>query len=194
MRHILLATGNRNKVREAAEILGSGWRIECLADHPEITPAEETGATFEENATLKALAASLHFDGMVLADDSGLEVDALGGAPGVRSARYAGEDASDAENVAKLLDELAGVGTGPGARSARFRCVIALARKGTLLGTFEGSVEGSITLAPHGEGGFGYDPVFLPTGSDRTFAEMAPREKHALSHRGRALAALSIPD
>jgi XTP/dITP diphosphohydrolase len=147
---------------------------------------EETGETFEENASLKALAASAHFEGWVLADDSGLEVDALGGAPGVRSARFSGEGATDASNRALLLEKLAGIPEDQ--RSARFRCVIALARGGEVLAHFSGSVEGAIIASEKGEGGFGYDPLFVPVGFSETFAELSAETKNRLSHRGRALA------
>ncbi len=186
-RHILLATGNHNKTREVSEILGPDWIVESLADHPQIKPAEETGSSFEENASLKALAASHHYHGLVLADDSGLEVDALGGMPGVYSARYAGNQATDADNIAKLLHALESVGVDPVERRARFRCVIVAALRGKTIGSFEGTVEGSISLLPHGHSGFGYDPVFIPAGFQKTFAEMSAAEKHSISHRSRAL-------
>jgi XTP/dITP diphosphohydrolase len=150
--------------------------------------------TFEENAILKAVAASQyrrvqdrHL--LVVADDSGLEVDALGGAPGIFSARYAGEDASDKENIVKLLSELARRNVPLDQRSARFRCVIALAHEGKLLGKFEGVVEGSIVDLPRGSRGFGYDPIFLPSGFDKTFGELPIELKNRISHRARAIRA-----
>jgi len=149
---------------------------------------EETGITFEENATLKAVAASRLFDGWVIADDSGLEVDALGGAPGVLSARYAGPGADDAANNALLLKNLSGF-SGPG-RSGRFRCVIVLARAGQKLAAFSGAVEGTILTGPRGTSGFGYDPLFVADGTDATFAELGDKSKNAISHRSRALASL----
>lgn len=184
---ILVATGNRNKVREIAEILGSGWNVSSLLEHPEIQPAEETGETFRANAEMKAVGASRHFAGYVLADDSGLEVDALGGRPGVYSARYAGKGADDASNRRKLIDELRGTGARGRERTARFRCVIAIALRGDVLECFEGAVEGVIANADRGAGGFGYDPLFIPCGECRTFAELPAEAKHAVSHRGRAL-------
>jgi XTP/dITP diphosphohydrolase len=149
---------------------------------------EETGVTFEENATLKALAVSGHFDGWVIADDSGLEVDALRGAPGVWSARFSGDGATDASNRALLLEKLEGVRGKD--RSARFRCVIVLARAGRKLAAFSGSVEGVIINQEKGSGGFGYDPLFVPEGHCETFAQLGSEVKNALSHRARALAGL----
>ena len=183
---LLLATRNAHKTREVREILGDGWDVEDLTARPDLPEVEETGATFEENARLKAVAGSAHYDGWVLADDSGLEVDALDGAPGVRSARFAGEGADMAANRALLLEKLREV-RGP-ERSGRFHCVLALAKGGEVVDVFHGTVEGVITPSERGSGGFGYDPVFVPQGSCRTFAEFTPREKHSCSHRGRALA------
>ena len=183
---LLLATRNANKTREVREMLGAGWEVEDLTARPDLPDVEETGETFEENAKLKALAASAHYDGWVLADDSGLEVDALGGAPGVRSARFAGDGADMASNRARLLEKLSAVRGKD--RRGRFRCVLALARDGRIDGTFSGAVEGFIAPAERGAGGFGYDALFMPEGSCRTFAEFTPREKHSCSHRGRALA------
>ena len=186
MRQLLLATRNPGKTREFAEILGEDFAVRDLSAESGLPLIEETGATFAENATLKAVATSQLFPGIVVADDSGLEVDALNGAPGVYSARYAGEGASDKENLAKLLAELA---KSPASRpyTARFRCVLALAKEGSLLETFEGVVEGIIVGAPRGSAGFGYDPVFQPTGFSQTFAELASAEKNRVSHRGRAI-------
>jgi XTP/dITP diphosphohydrolase len=187
---LLLATRNRHKSREFRELLGRDFEVIDLCSFPEITIPEETGRTFEENATLKAIAGSRDRCLLVVADDSGLEVDALRGAPGVYSARYAGENATDADNVGKLLRELSAQSVAPEKRSARFRCVIALAQNGKLLGVFEGVVEGSIVDPPRGTGGFGYDPVFQPNGFDQTFGEMPPESKNKISHRGTAIAAL----
>ena len=186
---LFLATRNPHKTREVREILGGGWEVTDLTDLAGIPEAEETGATFEENACIKALSASPHYDGWVLADDSGLEVDALGGAPGVRSARFAGESAGMDENRALLLEKMKGLDGEE--RRGRFRCVLALAKNGAVVRTFSGAVEGSITDAERGYGGFGYDPLFVPEGGALTFAEMTAEEKHALSHRGRALALLA---
>jgi XTP/dITP diphosphohydrolase len=188
MHQLLLATRNWHKTREFAEILADGFEVHDLTEAVELPVAEETGLTFEVNAILKAVEASKQFQGLVVADDSGLEVDALRGAPGIYSARYAGEHATGAANVAKLLDELARCETG--LRSARFRCSLALAQEGTLLGTFDGVVEGTIVDAPRGEGGFGYDPVFQPRGYEQTFAELSSAEKNRISHRARAIRSL----
>jgi XTP/dITP diphosphohydrolase len=182
---LLLATRNANKTREVREILGDGWEVEDLTARPDLPDVEETGETFEGNAKLKALAAAEHYDGWVLADDSGLEVDALGGAPGVRSARFAGEEADMVANRALLLEKLREVRGKD--RRGRFRCVLALARGGQVVATFSGAVEGIIAPAERGRGGFGYDPLFVAEGMCRTFAEVTPGEKHACSHRGRAL-------
>lgn len=186
---LLLATRNAHKTREVREILGDAWVVEDLTARPDLPDVEETGATFEDNARLKALAAAAHYDGWVLADDSGLEVDALGGEPGVRSARFAGKGAEMEENRALLLERMRDVPEG--ARAARFRCVLALARGGDVVRVFNGAVEGVIIAEERGVGGFGYDPMFVPTGGAKTFAEMTSAEKHSLSHRGRALAALA---
>ena len=186
MRQLLLATRNPHKTREFAQILGDEFVVRDLSTETELPPVEETGATFAENAVLKAVATSRHFAGVVVADDSGLEVDALNGAPGVHSARYAGGDATDKQNIAKLLAELeAHPNRSP--YSARFRCVLALAREGEVLETVEGIVEGTILATPRGCGGFGYDPIFQPTGSAQTFAELPPVEKNRISHRARAI-------
>ena len=185
MRRLLIATKNSHKTAEIRAILGSEWDVSDLTTYPHYAAPEETGATFLENATIKALAASRIFPGLVLADDSGLEVDALGGAPGVFSARYAGPNATDAENRAKLLRELAA--RGPMQRSARFRCVIAFARAGTLLTNFAGVVEGRITSREYGAGGFGYDSLFALENGAKTFAELPEAVKNESSHRARAL-------
>lgn len=183
---LLLATRNPHKTREVREILGGAWEVSDMSVLPGMPEVKETGVTFEENARIKALAAVAAFDGWVLADDSGLEVDALGGAPGVRSARFAGDSAGMEENRALLLDKMADVGAEQ--RRGRFRCVLALAKDGAVVSVFSGAVEGFISAQERGSHGFGYDPVFVPEGHERTFAEMTASEKHALSHRGRALA------
>jgi XTP/dITP diphosphohydrolase len=181
--HLLIATKNAHKTDEIRAILGATWMIEDLNAYPSIEAPEETGTTFLENATIKAVAASRIFPGIVLSDDSGLEVDALGGAPGVYSARYAGADATAAEHRAKLLRALAGVRE----RAARFRCTMVLAENGTVLGAFDGVVEGAIIDEERGAGGFGYDPLFVPGGYSATFAELPGTVKNLLSHRGRAM-------
>ena len=186
MQTLLIATRNAHKTREIGQMLGSGWRVSDLLSFPHSPVMEETGATFEENAMLKALGISRVFTGLVLADDSGLEVDALGGAPGVRSARFAGGNANDAENrraLIQLLKNLRG-----DELKARFRCVMVLATQGELLGSFEGTVEGKVIPEERGFGGFGYDSIFIPNGYSETFAELQPEIKNSLSHRGRALA------
>jgi XTP/dITP diphosphohydrolase len=185
---LVLATANADKAREISEILGPQVRL--LPRPPDAPEVDETGTTLLDNARLKADAIARIAGAASVADDTGLEVDALGGAPGVWSARYAGPDASYADNVAKLIAALDGVP--PERRSARFRTV-ALARwpdGGEVVG--EGVVEGRISLTARGAGGFGYDPVFEPSeGDGRTFAEMEPAAKHRISHRGRAFTALA---
>ena len=195
---IVVATRNRNKLAELRRILaGSPVELEGLDAWPECPEVEETGDSFEENAILKASFAA-RFTGLTaLADDSGLEVDALAGAPGVRSARYAGDAADDRANLSKLLHALEEVPAGK--RSARFRAAIALASPdGKIIRTFQGKVDGTIGFGPKGETGFGYDPVFYPLGYDVTFAQMGPARKDAISHRADALrqlkAFLSSPD
>jgi XTP/dITP diphosphohydrolase len=183
---LVLATRNAHKTREFRELLGQSFEIKHLSSNPEIVMPKETGRTFEENAILKATSVSKWFEGLVIADDSGLETDALNGAPGIYSARYAGESAGDTANVDKLLRELSEVTR----RSARCRCVIALACAGEVLGTVEGVVKGTITDRPRGSRGFGYDPVFQPIGFAETFAEMAPQLKNDISHRSKAVAVL----
>ena len=183
---LLLATRNLHKTREFAEILGRGFDLSDLTGVTSLPAVEDTGLTFEANAILKAVETSKHFQGLVVADDSGLEVDALNGAPGIYSARYAGQNASEAENVAKLLRELAARDPAAAA-SARFRCVLALAREGKVLGTFEGVIEGSIVRAHRGAAGFGYDPVFQADGFDATFGELSSAEKNRISHRAQAI-------
>jgi XTP/dITP diphosphohydrolase len=186
---LLLATRNQHKTRELRQLLGKDFEVIDLSAFPEISMPNETGSTFAENATLKALTVSKHRDlqnHLVIADDSGLEVDALDGAPGIYSARYAGEYAGDATNIEKLLRELTGVQD----RSACFRCVIALTRTGKVLGTYEGMVKGTIVDLPRGTAGFGYDPIFQPNGFTQTFAEMPADHKNKISHRARAMAAL----
>ena len=183
MIQLLVATGNRHKTEEIRAMLGADYDVSDLSAHPDLPTVEETGTTFLENATLKAVEISLQVPGMVLSDDSGLEVDALNGAPGVYSSRYAGDDGNDAANNAKLLLELDGATS----RSARFRCVMVLAKSGKVLAHFDGTVEGSIIHELQGDGGFGYDPLFVPDGFDRTFAELGEQVKNGLSHRAHAM-------
>ena len=187
-RSLLVSTRNAHKVEEIREILGPQFLISDLSALPGFPEVEETGSTFQDNAAIKALAASERFDGWVIADDSGLEVDALNGAPGVRSARFSGESATDASNRTLLLEKLLPV-RGQ-ARSARFRCVIALARDGKVVASFSGSVEGVIIPQEKGTGGFGYDSLFVPEGHCETFAQLGADIKNSLSHRARALSEL----
>jgi XTP/dITP diphosphohydrolase len=182
-----VATRNPHKTRELWQILGSDFTVRDLRAHSEISEIAETGTSFEKNAKLKALAVSRKLPGLVIADDSGLEVDALGGAPGIYSARYAGANATNKERIDKLLEELARIDAKKEKRSARFRCVLALARNGDVLGTFEGIVEGQIADRPRGSHGFGYDPIFVPNGFQQTFGQLGSTEKNQLSHRARAL-------
>ena len=188
-RRILIATRNPGKVREFALALEpQGFEVfgmDALADSGEI---EETGNTFEANARLKAEGYSAHTDMLVLADDSGIEVDALDGVPGVESARYGGPELDDEGRTRLLLQELEGVPDER--RTARFRCVLALARDGKTFATFDGVIEGRINHAPAGENGFGYDPIFFHPPSGCTTAQLAPAEKQKVSHRGQAIAAL----
>jgi XTP/dITP diphosphohydrolase len=184
---LIVATRNAHKTREIAQILGSALAVQDLTTHPEISEIAENGASFEENAKLKAIAVSKQLPGLVIADDSGLEVEALGGAPGIHSARYAGKNASDTEKIAKLLGELAKVDAKGDQRRARFRCVLAVAREGQVLGMFEGVVEGEIAERSRGSHGFGYDPVFVPDGFEETFAELPEKLKNSVSHRAKAI-------
>lgn len=187
---IVLATKNRKKVEEIKKIfgvMGTVSRIYTLDDFPDYGEVVEDGDTFEANAVKKALYVSKCTGMTALADDSGLEVEALNGEPGVFSARYAGESADDRANLEKLLKEMAAVPSGK--REARFVCCIAMASQGEVE-TFTGYVEGTIGTESRGMNGFGYDPVFFPKGHDRTFAEMNDNEKNVLSHRGEALGKL----
>jgi XTP/dITP diphosphohydrolase len=184
MRPVFIATSNPGKLRDFAAAAGR-IPIAALPDFDSLPQAIEDGPTFEENARKKAEHFSRFAPGeLVLADDSGLEVGALGGAPGVYSARYAGENAGDAANNARLLRELSGVGNSD--RAGRFVCVIAVARDGHTLATFRGEAEGQILDAPRGSGGFGYDPLFYSPALKKTFAELLPEEKARVSHRGAA--------
>ena len=183
MTRLLVATGNRHKTEEIQAILGESFKITDLTSHPDFPEVEESGVTFLENATLKAVEISRRVSDIVLSDDSGLEVDALNGAPGVYSARFAGEDASDDDNNTKLLMDL----KGKTQRTARFKCVMVLAKEGKVLAHFEGAVEGRILDAPRGDTGFGYDPLFVPDGFDLSFAELGQETKNGLSHRARAM-------
>jgi XTP/dITP diphosphohydrolase len=178
---LLLATGNAHKVAEVQAILGTAWAVE--GRDPEV---EETGATFEDNALLKARALADAMGETAVADDSGIEIDALGGAPGVRSARWADEG----DWIPKVLRELDGVP--PEGRGCRYVCAAAVVWPDGREAVVRGTVDGLVPPAPRGTGGFGYDPIMQPhEGDGRTFAEMTDAEKHALSHRGRAFRALA---
>ncbi|EYB67102.1 deoxyribonucleotide triphosphate pyrophosphatase [Deinococcus phoenicis] len=185
---VVVATGNAGKVREIAEALGNleagglGWQLEALNGLP---LPEETGTTYEENAALKACAAAITTGLPALADDSGLEVAALNGQPGVYSARF-GNRANDTERNVYLLEKLRGAAD----RRAKFVSVVILAYPDGHLETYRGELPGTLLEGPRGENGFGYDPLFVPDGETRTLAEMTVAEKRAISHRGRALAAL----
>jgi XTP/dITP diphosphohydrolase len=185
---LCIATRNTNKVAEMAGVLEPWWVVKSSADYPELEEIEETGDTFLANATLKAQATSVTIPDYVLADDSGLECDALDGAPGVFSARYGGIPSSTEKNNAKLLEELNRVGAvTPQQRAARYRCVLALAREGEIIQTFDGACEGTIAMTSKGAGGFGYDPLFIPQGYARTFGQLGAKTKANLSHRAVAL-------
>lgn len=191
-RHLVIATHNAHKTGEFRALLEPEWTVEDLSAFPHLPVPEETGVTFEENATIKALAAAeaLGPGVLVVADDSGLEVDALEGRPGVYSARYAGAGAGDRENLQKVLDELAGAGVQGQARRGRFHCVLVAARGPEKLAAFHGAVEGVLADEARGSGGFGYDPAFIPDGFGETFGELPGEVKNRLSHRARALAGL----
>lgn len=186
-KEIVFATNNPHKLSEVRQILGPEFSVRSLADigcHDEIP---ETASTLQGNALIKARWVKERYGFDCFADDTGLQVDALGGAPGVFTARYAGDDCSPADNVAKLLRELQGVTD----RSARFVTVIALVRQAFGEELMEGTVEGSIATSPCGTDGFGYDPIFIPEDAGITFAQMGPEAKNAISHRARAVARLA---
>jgi XTP/dITP diphosphohydrolase len=189
---LVVATRNRHKTREIQQILGPEFNVRDLGAYPKVSQIREGGSSFEENAKRKALAASRQLPALVIADDSGLEVDALGGAPGIYSARYAGANATESDKIDKLLRKLARVRATEDERRARFRCVLALARNGNLLGTFEGIVEGRIADEVRGDYGFGYDPIFIPEGLEQTFGELPTEVKNAISHRAKAIRALAV--
>lgn len=189
MKELVVATGNAGKVKELAALLeGLGIVLRSLRDFPRVPTVVEDGETFEQNAIKKARVACEATGLPVIADDSGLSVDALGGRPGVFSARYAGEGSSDRENNRKLLRELEGLGVEQ--RTAAFHCVIALCLPDGFCKTFDGELKGVITEAPAGDGGFGYDPLFLVPEYGMTLAELPLEVKNRISHRGRAFAAL----
>ncbi len=189
---ILIATRNSGKLQELQELLyGFPFQLRSLNDFPFSTEVEETGSSFADNAVLKAREYARQTGLWTLADDSGLEVDALGGAPGIFSARYGGAGASDADRIAKLLEELSR--TKDAARRARFVCVIALTgTQDTEVNTFTGTCAGQIAFEPRGTHGFGYDPVFVPDGYSESFGELPSEIKQEISHRARALKAARL--
>ena len=189
---LVVASANPDKVKEIVAVLSEALDVELVPRPEDVPEVVEDGATLVDNARLKAQAL-MHATGTAaVADDTGLEVDALGGAPGVYAARYAGEDASYADNVQKLLRELGALGDRGGARRARFKSIAFVAFPDGSEIWAEGVLEGTIAIAPRGDNGFGYDPVFQPdVGDGRTFAEMSAAEKDAISHRGRAFRSLA---
>lgn len=190
MKEAIIATHNPGKVKEFKEILEpKGYDVKSLAEIGFTEEIEETGHTFEENAILKAEAVAKAVKKMVIADDSGLSIDNLGGKPGVYSARYAGEQKDDQANIDKVLSELKGIEKEQ--RTARFRCALAVSIPGEETKTVEGHVEGYIAEEPRGEYGFGYDPIFIVKDKDKTMAELTSDEKNKISHRADALKKLS---
>lgn len=182
---LIIATRNAHKTEEIRHILGDRFEVLDVTSFPEMPEIEETGTTFLDNARLKALGISRRIGGWVLADDSGLEVDALGGAPGVWSSSYGGEEANHAKNNERLMREMAGKAE----RSARFRCTLVLAKDGEEKAVFTGTVDGAIAVSPSGNGGFGYDPLFVPSGHSTTMADLGAAIKSTLSHRAVAIRA-----
>ena len=180
---LIIATRNAHKTAEIRAMIGDRFEVLDVTSFPECPEIEETGTTFLENARLKAEGISRVIDGWVLSDDSGLEVDALGGAPGVWSSSFGGEEGNHAMNNARLLREMAGKVD----RRARFRCTMVLARDGKEVANFSGTVEGTIIDDTRGAMGFGYDPLFVPEGHAATFAELGDEIKNSLSHRSRTL-------
>lgn len=180
---LILATRNAHKTAEIRSMIGDRYEVLDVTAFPGLPAIEETGSTFLQNARLKAEGISREIAGLVLSDDSGLEVDALNGAPGVWSSSFGGEEGNHPLNNERLMREMAGMTD----RAARFRCTMVLAENGVTLASFEGSVEGSIIAERRGSGGFGYDPLFVPTGHEGTFSELGDDVKNQLSHRARAL-------
>lgn len=180
---LIIATRNAHKTEEIRHILGDRFEITDVRSFPDLPEIEETGTTFLENARLKALGISREVGGWVLADDSGLEVDALGGAPGVWSSSFGGEEGNHGKNNERLMREM----EGKDIRTARFRCTLVLAKDGEEKAVFTGAVEGSIADAPSGNGGFGYDPLFIPEGHSATMADLGAVVKSRLSHRAKAI-------
>lgn len=186
MNEVIIATKNKGKAKEFDSLfLPMGLAVKTLLDYPELEDVEETGTTFEENAVLKAETISKLLGKMVIADDSGLEVDALGGRPGVYSARYAGSEKNDEANIDKVLEELQGVLDNE--RTARFCCALAMAEPGKETVTVFGTCEGKILSERRGSNGFGYDPVFYVEGKGKSMAELSSEEKNKISHRANAI-------
>ena len=186
MKQVIIATQNKGKAKDFEALFGPlGYQVLTLRDVAQDMDVEETGVTFEENAILKAEAVAEALQTTVIADDSGLEIDALNGEPGVYSARYAGEAKSDEANIDKVLEKLTDVPEEN--RTARFRCVLAIASPNKKTITYSGSCEGRILSERRGENGFGYDPVFFVPSEGKAMAEMVPEEKAAISHRGNAI-------
>ena len=189
MKTVIIATKNQGKAKEFESLFAAkGYAVKTLLDFPELRYVEETGTTFEENAIIKAEAISKEYQQVVIADDSGLIVDALDGRPGVYSARYAGEDKNDEANTIKVLSELEGVPENE--RTARFYCALAVASPNQETITVSGTIEGMITKQPVGENGFGYDPIFYVKELEKTTAELNGEEKNKISHRANALKVL----
>lgn len=189
MNTVVIATKNAGKVKEFEHMFGSGYKVESLLEK-NIDDIPETGTTFEENAIIKAEAVRDHLNCTVVADDSGLKIDALDGRPGVYSARYAGEEKDDEANIEKVLHEMKHVPRSR--RSARFVCVLAVAFPDGSVHTFTGTCEGEIAEEQAGDNGFGYDPVFYLPDYGKTMAELTAEEKHRISHRGNALEKLRV--
>ncbi|SEM34268.1 XTP/dITP diphosphohydrolase [Mesobacillus persicus] len=186
MEQVIIATKNTGKAKEFERIFNAkGLQVKTLLDFPDIEDVEETGTTFEENAILKAETIANLLGKIVISDDSGLEVDALDGRPGVYSARYSGPEKSDSANIDKVLEELKGVPDSE--RTARFRCVLAVAQPGKKTVTFAGACEGRILQERRGTHGFGYDPIFFVEEKGKAMAELAPEEKNKISHRAKAI-------
>ncbi|MGC9056811.1 MAG: XTP/dITP diphosphatase [Candidatus Saccharicenans sp.] len=183
--NLLIATTNEGKVREIKKLLrGLGLHLESLKSYPHFGKYQETGRTFAENSEGKSLYYSQRYPGLVLAEDSGLEVEALGGKPGVYSARFSGVKANDKKNINKLLNLMTKVPVEK--RKARFVCVATLTKGGKVIKSYRGTVSGMISLSPEGDNGFGYDPVFYYPPLKKTFARLKPSEKNRVSHRARA--------
>ena len=186
MKEILIATKNKGKIKEFSDLFAKkGVKVSSLIDFPNIDDVEDTGSTFIENAKIKAETIAKKFNKIVVADDSGLSVDALQGRPGVFSARYAGEEKDDEANLQKVLTEMAG--TPFEKRTARFHCVLAVAIPNEETRIFEGTCEGFITEKPEGDNGFGYDPIFYILDRKQTMAQLSSEEKNKISHRANAM-------